>query len=77
MQKRIQETQDQIKEASKLIHKYQVEVNSDGKKLSKQEVQKKIAQDLHQIKTMLIQTKKEEEKQEAKLEKLDKMLQDL
>ena len=42
----------------KLIHDLQVEVNSHGKKLSKNEIAKQDAQKLHQIKTMLIQTKK-------------------
>lgn len=36
MEKRIDEAKEQIKETAKQIHKYQVEVNSDGKKLSKQ-----------------------------------------
>ena len=54
-----------------------MEVNSAGKKLSRKDIEKKIAQELHQIKTMLIQVKKDEEKQEQKLEKLDKMLEQL
>lgn len=47
-----------------------VEVNSDGNKLSKHEAEKRMAQELHQIKQMLIQTKKEEEKNEATLKKV-------
>ena len=36
-----------------------------------------MAQELHQIKTMLIQTKKEEDKHETKLQKLENMLDEL
>ena len=41
-----------------MIHKLKVDVNSDGNKLSKKEEERKMAQQMHQIKTMLIQTKK-------------------
>ena len=37
-------------------------MNNDGNKLSRQDIEKKMAQELHQIKVMLIQLKKEEEK---------------
>lgn len=53
------------------------EVDNEGKKLSKQDVEKKIAQELHQIKTMLIQVKKDEEKYEERLRKLDTMIEEL
>lgn len=36
-----------------------------------------MAQELHQIKTMLIQLKKEEQRNEAKNEKLNKMIEEL
>lgn len=36
-----------------------------------------MAQELHQIKTMLIQLKKEEEKNESKITKIDKMVEEL
>lgn len=47
-----------MKEITKIITKLKVGVNSEGNKLSKQDVEKKISQDLHQIKVMLIQVKK-------------------
>ena len=58
---------EQSKETSKLITKLEYEVNNEGNKLSRQDVKKKMAQELHQIKSMLIQVKKEEEKYEGKL----------
>ena len=67
MEKRIEESNDKIKETKSIIHKLQTEVNSDGNKLSRKDEERKQAQKMHQIKTMLIQTKKEEEKQETKL----------
>jgi uncharacterized membrane-anchored protein YjiN (DUF445 family) len=75
MEKKVDEIKEQMKETSKIIHKLQVSVNSEGNKLSRKDVEKKMAQELHQIKTQLIQTKKEDDKQESKLEKLTKMLE--
>lgn len=77
MEKRIEEARESIKEIGKQVTRLKVEVNSEGNKLSKQEVERRIAQELHQIKLMLIQTKKEEEKNEAKLEKVEKMAEEL
>jgi len=36
-----------------------------------------MTQELHQIKIMLIQLKKEEEKNESKISKIDKMIEEL
>ena len=58
MEKRIEEGEENKKLLTKAIHKLQVEVNSDGNKLSRKDAEKKAAQNLHQIKTMLIQAKK-------------------
>jgi hypothetical protein len=77
MEKRIEEAKESIKETGKQVTRLKAEVNSEGNKLSKQEVERRIAQELHQIKLMLIQTKKEEEKNETKLEKVEKMAEEL
>ena len=45
-------------------------MNSEGNKLSKKSEEKKIAQDLHHLKTNLIQAKKEDEKGIEKVDKL-------
>ena len=60
MEKKVEEVKEEMKETSKMIHKLKVEVNSDGNKLSKKDVERKMAQMLHQIKTSLIQVKKDE-----------------
>lgn len=58
MEKKIEEVKEQTKETSKAITKLKYEVNNEGNKLSRQDVERKMAQELHQIKTMLIQLKK-------------------
>lgn len=73
MEKRIEDTKESIKQMSKLVTRMKAQVNSDGNKLSKHEAERKLAQDLHQIKLMLIQTKKQEEKNEVTLKKVEKM----
>ena len=58
MEKKIDETKEKKRQTEKIIHQYQVDVNSKGNKLSRKDIEKEMAQKLHQIKTMLIQTKK-------------------
>ena len=66
-----------MKETSKLITRLRVMVNAQGSKLAKQEYEKKMAQELHQIKLMMMQARKEEEKNIVRLDKLQKTLQQL
>ena len=56
-----------MKETNKDITRLKVMVNAEGSKLAKQEYQKRMAQEMHQIKTMLMQTKKEEDKHAQKI----------
>ena len=70
-EKKIQEAKEKIKETQKLITKLKFNVKNEGNKLSKNSQDKKIAQELHHLKSDLIQSKKDEEKQIEKIEKLD------
>jgi hypothetical protein len=77
MEKRIEDAKESIKETGKLVTRMKADVNSDGNKLSKHEAERKMAQELHQIKQTLMQTKKEEEKNEVTLKKVEKMYDEL
>ena len=70
-EKKIQEAKEKIKETQKLITKLKFNVKNEGNKLSKNSQDKKIAQELHHLKSDLIQSKKDQEKQIEKIEKLD------
>ena len=73
LEQRGEETKEQMKETNKQITKLRVMVNSEGSKLAKQEYEKKMAQELHQLKLNLMQSRKEEDKYTAKIDKLEKM----
>lgn len=62
-EKKIEEAKEKIKETHKLITKLKYEVKNEGNKLTRNSQDKKIAQELHHLKTNLIQSKKDEEKQ--------------
>ena len=65
------EIKDKIKESQKDIHRLKVSVNNEGNKLSKKDNDKKIMQEMQNVKTMLVQTKKDDEKGTEKIQKLD------
>ena len=73
LEQRGEETKEQMKETNKQITRLRVMVNSEGSKLAKQEYEKKMAQELHQLKLNLMQSRKEEDKYTAKIDKLEKM----
>lgn len=77
MEKRIAESKEQIKEAQKQITRLKVEINNEGNKLSKKSEEKKMAQELHHLKTTLIQAKKDDEKGIEKVDKLNEQIEDL
>ena len=54
-----------------------VEINNEGNKLSKKSEEKKMSQELHHLKTTLIQAKKEDEKGIEKVDKLNEQIDDL
>lgn len=52
-------------------------MKNEGNKLSKKGEDKRLAQELHHLKTLLIQGKKDEEKHEEKIAKLEEQSYDL
>ena len=52
-------------------------VNESGKKLTRKQEDKRIANQLHHLKVNLIQIKKDDEKGEQKIKKLDERMEEL
>lgn len=76
-EKRIEQTKQQIKESQKLIVRLKQDIKSSGNQLSSKTEDKKLAAQLHHLKTTLMQAKKDEERQVQKLQKLEEQIEDL